>query len=212
MVDVIRLVLGPFDVNCYLVADTVSGEALVIDPALRSEELERSLQNRKLRYIINTHGHFDHIGGNTSLKALYPDVPLIIHEKDAGLMSDPAQNLSAYFMDPVVSIPPDMRIRDEDFLFSLGEVQFETLLLPGHTPGGIALYSEAEQLLFSGDFIFAHSVGRTDMPGGDLAALKQSITRILELPDQTRVYPGHEDPFLLSEFRSNARDIMAMDA
>lgn len=207
-----RIVLGPFDVNCFLVYDTESREAMVIDPGLRSEELEEGLKDKKLKYIINTHGHFDHVGGNTSLKGLFDNVPLIVHELDAPLLSDPTNNLSTYFIEPVVSIPPDFRIHDEDFQFDLGKHHFETLLLPGHTPGGIGLYSENDKVLFSGDFIFNHSVGRTDMPGGDVQALRKSIERILTFPDDVMVYPGHEDIFLLSDFKQEAQEILALES
>ncbi len=212
MLEIKRLVLGPFEVNCYLVTDTLSGEAMIIDPAARSEDLVTQLEDKQLKYIINTHGHFDHIGGNAYLKTQFPQVPLVVHSLDAALLSDPANNLSTYFIEPVVSVPADLIIEGEGYGITLGTHSFTTLLLPGHTPGGIGIYSAGDKMLFSGDFIFPHSVGRTDMPGGDLEDLKKSVLRIVDFADDLMVYPGHEDPFPLSDFKSHYQDILAFEA
>jgi len=109
--------------------------------------------------------------------------------------------LSTLFTNPVISVYADLLLEDESFHPSLGKNIFEIMILPGHSEGGIALYQPDAGILFSGDLIFSHSVGRTDMRGGDENALKASIERIFGLPDTVRVYPGHEDSFFLGDFK-----------
>ncbi len=201
MIQVKTLILGPFDVNCYVVSDELSKECMIIDPADFSPQLEMELEGLELKYIVNTHGHFDHIGGNTRLKSNYKDVPIIIHRDEAKKLNNPELNLSTLFTNPVISVYADLLLENESFEPSLGKNNFKIMILPGHSEGGIALYQPENKLLFSGDLIFSHSVGRTDMPGGNTDAMKQSIDRLLSLPDTVKVYPGHESPFLLGNFR-----------
>jgi glyoxylase-like metal-dependent hydrolase (beta-lactamase superfamily II) len=140
--------------------------------------------------IINTHGHFDHVGANKALKQLL-GVPLYIHQADEMLLSRVSQVAAMYGMAGENSPAPDGYLTDGQ-LISFGDCSICVIHTPGHTPGGCCLYSESEQKLISGDTLFADGVGRTDLPGGSHQQLVDSIrNKLFVLPDQVRVYPGH---------------------
>ncbi|MDI9567594.1 MAG: MBL fold metallo-hydrolase [Bacillota bacterium] len=183
-------VLGELATNCYLVICRDSKEAIVIDPggdpAPVLDELER--EGLKLRYIINTHGHMDHIEGNQSLQEA-TGAPILIHKEDAGMLTSPAQNLSLFVGPELVSPPPGRLLADGDEI-SWGKQSLRVLHTPGHTPGSISLAGGG--VVFSGDTLFARSVGRTDFPGGSMGKLLVGIReKLLALPPETRVLPGH---------------------
>jgi glyoxylase-like metal-dependent hydrolase (beta-lactamase superfamily II) len=207
---------GPFEENCYLVFCPDTFEAAVIDPGGAHEVLARARSLRaRVKWILMTHGHADHIAGNAGLKAALPQAKLAIHEADARMLVDAELNLSAAFGAPTTSPPADLLLRDRDVV-AVGTIRLEVIHVPGHTPGGIAFYSRVEPgrataaeskgpVLFSGDALFRGGIGRVDFPSGSAAQLIESIrTRLLTLPADTIVNPGHgESTTIGEEARSN---------
>ena len=182
--------LPEFGTNTYLVWDEVSKEAILIDPANVSEELLSFIHKKSLvcKYILNTHGHADHIAGNSFFKE-HLNVPLLIHEEDSAMLQNAKQNLSSYIGNDLISPKADLLLHDGDEL-SLGNELGKIIHTPGHTIGGICI--QFSQYLFSGDTLFAESIGRTDFPNGSLKELKKSIQqKLFTLPDETIVLPGH---------------------
>ena len=181
-------IVGDLMVNCYILWS--GNEAGVIDPGGPVEELVQFLAERsfQLKWILNTHGHADHIAGNGDLHQRY-GVPLYIHQADRAMLTSPKANLSAFIGESIVSPDADRVLHDGDQL-SLGDESITVIATPGHTPGGIALYTPG--LLFAGDTLFQESIGRTDFPGGNHHELLASIKeRLFNLPAETVVLPGH---------------------
>jgi hydroxyacylglutathione hydrolase len=189
-----RLILGPFETNCYVVRrDESARGGVIIDPGLDPEELLDFLSRQELQpvAVLLTHGHIDHIAGTAALREHYPQIKLYIHKLDAPMLTNPQTNLSMLTGDTFTAPAADVLLEDGDTIEEAG-VKLKVLHTPGHTPGGICLYAEPEGILFAGDTLFADSVGRTDFPGGSMGQLLTSIQRrLLVLPDTTAVYPGH---------------------
>jgi glyoxylase-like metal-dependent hydrolase (beta-lactamase superfamily II) len=170
--------VGMLGTNCYVVGDKDSGEAAVIDPGLDTEseaqhildEIERN--GLRIKYIINTHGHPDHNGGNQTLRN-NSHAPILIHDADASMLNGP---------------PADRRLSEGDTI-EIGNLKLRVIHTPGHSPGSIALL--AEDYVFSGDTLFAGSIGRYDLPGASLNELVNSLKKLLTLPDHVKVCPGH---------------------
>jgi len=188
------LVLGDYQTNCYCVTSNESaGDCLVIDTGLSPQPLIDHLQKSGLDpvAVIYTHGHLDHTFGVKALRENWPDIKVAIHKNDADMLTDANKNLSAAMGTPLEFSAADIILNDGDEVEFAG-VKLKVIHTPGHTPGGICLYSESEKLLFAGDTLFATSVGRTDFPGGDHDLLITSIkTKLLVLPDEIKVLPGH---------------------
>jgi hydroxyacylglutathione hydrolase len=180
--------LGDLETNCYLVWSGQS--AGVIDPGGPVDAVGAAIDRSglQLQWIVNTHGHGDHIGGNAALQERY-GAPILIHEADREMLFSATANLSVFFGPGVVSPAAAATLTDGEWL-SLGETGFRVIAVPGHTRGGIALYTDG--LLFCGDSLFWESVGRTDFPGGDQRQLISAIRkRLFCLPPETKVFPGH---------------------
>lgn len=189
-----RLILGAFETNCYVVRDSDSAtECLIIDAGLQADRLIDFLGRHKLNpvAVILTHGHADHIAGVALLRQSFPRIKVHIHKLDAQMLTQPEHNLSAFAGEPITTGPADSLLQDGDIIEQAG-VKLQVLHTPGHTPGGICLYSKDEEIVFTNDTLFAESVGRTDFPGGSTSRLIKSIRgKLLTLPEQTKVYPGH---------------------
>ena len=186
--------------NCYIIQDEKSKETMVIDPAGNVEQIVEMLDilQAKLKYIYLTHCHGDHIGGVTELKQRYSG-QIVTQRKDAENLLDVNKNLSYYVISKEMSIQVDARIDDEDLLH-LGDLEFQVIHTPGHTSGGSCLYCEKERLLFSGDTLFRGTWGRTDVPTGDFEDIINSISKkLMILPDDTIVYPGHGKSTMIRE-------------
>jgi glyoxylase-like metal-dependent hydrolase (beta-lactamase superfamily II) len=188
------LVLGDFQTNCYCVRpEEHSDRCLIIDPGLDAAPLVQFLEETGLEpeMIVLTHGHVDHVAGVEMLRRRWPSVRVAIHRDDAEMLTDPHRNLSMLAGTRVAARPPEI-IFDKEGPLELVRMTFQLLHTPGHTPGGICLYSESEGLAFVGDTLFAGSIGRTDFENGSYEQLIKSIhTKLLTLPEQTRIYPGH---------------------
>jgi hydroxyacylglutathione hydrolase len=184
-------VVGPLQVITYLAACPESGEALLIDPGGPAPQLAARLAKEgwRLKWIVNTHGHADHIAGN-ELWAAQTGAPIVIHPLDWDFFRRPEMQAAARSE----GFPPlaraDRLVNDGDHL-DLGREQARVLHTPGHTPGAICVYFPGH--LFSGDTLFVGAAGRTDLPGGSLETLIASLeAKIMPLPDDTRVWPGHD--------------------
>jgi glyoxylase-like metal-dependent hydrolase (beta-lactamase superfamily II) len=203
MLKVLKLPVELLGSNCYLAWDTENNEAVVIDPGGEADRIIQAVDKRKLnlRYILNTHGHGDHIAVNGKLKTRY-GVPLLIHQADAPMLTDPNLNMSAVYGFPVASPEQDgFLVPGEKVAF--GGLSLEIIATPGHSPGGVSFYSEG--VVFSGDALFFGSIGRFDLPDGDGELLIRSIKEnLLTLPEDTQVFPGHgQNTTIGMEKRSN---------
>ena len=178
--------------NCYIILDEESKETMVIDPAGEVEKIVEliNIMDGKLKYIYLTHCHGDHIMGVTELKNRVGG-KILIHRDDSEGLNNQEINLAPYIGIGTIELEADSRIDDGD-LIHLGNLQFKVLHTPGHTKGGTCLYCEKEHCLFSGDTIFRGTWGRTDLPTSNREDIIKSIeTKIMTLPDETIVYPGH---------------------
>lgn len=187
---VVRLPVGVYAANCYIVYDEDIHEAVVIDPGGAGDEILDKLNelNLKVKYIILTHGHGDHIGGVEDVRK-GTSAPVLIHEDDAELLKDDTRNLSSMMIMGSVEVIPDKLLKDGEKLV-LGDYTINIIHTPGHTPGGISI--KIEDNLFTGDTLFAGSIGRTDFEGSSYEDIISSIKKKLILyPDDTAIYPGH---------------------
>lgn len=178
--------------NSYIVCDEESKEAMVIDPGGEPEKIAEVLDilGASLKYIFVTHCHADHIGGIAELKKLKGGKILISRSDAEGLYNEEI-NLAYYINMEKPELEADSRVDDDD-LIHVGNIEFKVIATPGHTKGGLCLYSEKEKLVFTGDTLFSGTWGRTDLPTGSFVEIITSITnRLMTLPDHTIVYPGH---------------------
>ena len=181
--------------NCYIVEDENTKETMVIDPGGDVDSIIELLDilDAKLKYIYLTHCHGDHIAGTKELKEKKGG-KILIHRFDADGLHDSSINLRKYIGLTSENLEADSIVDDND-LIHIGELEFRVIHTPGHTKGGSCLYCEEEKLLFSGDTLFKGTWGRTDLPTSDFVSIINSITnKLLVLPDETIVYPGHGQP------------------
>ena len=185
------VVVGPVDVNCYVLKDKATGKGAVIDPGGHVERIMSLINDMKadIAEIIITHGHFDHIGALDELRNAV-GCGASIHELDAEMLLKSRKNLSIFMGTDAIFRPAERLLKDGDVI-RFGESFLKVIHTPGHTSGGICLY-DGDKVLFSGDTLFAGSVGRSDFPGGDHYQLIESVVKALaEVKDETVVYPGH---------------------
>lgn len=185
------LTVGALGTNCFIMINTETGEAVVIDPGAQAERIRRivSDQNAQICAILLTHGHFDHIGAADELRRNF-GCPVYALEEEREVLSSERMNLSPQFSEGI-KLEADIWLHDGETVSCAG-ISFEVIATPGHTPGGCCFYVKEEGLLFAGDTLFAGSVGRTDFPGGSMQQLTASVeNRLFCLPDDTRVLPGH---------------------
>ena len=202
--------VGMLEENCYLYACQKTREAVIIDPGDEAPRILAAIEELALipKYIINTHGHFDHILAIDAISGVYP-VPLAIHPADVPLYNDELASQQFGLPLPLVRRKPDILLQEGDQI-SFGTLTLEVLHTPGHTPGGICLVSQS-YCVFSGDTLFYRGIGRTDLAGGDYQQIEQSIrNKLYTLEDELVVFPGHgqsttiieekyENPFVIAE-------------
>ncbi len=184
------LPVGPIMANCFIVGCKETLEAVVIDPGDEAEKILGLVAelDLKVRFIINTHGHFDHVSANKGVNAA-TKAPILIHALDAPMLEKISASAANWGLSAENSPSPDRTIDDGDTI-TFGKITFKVIHTPGHTPGGISLFADGH--VFVGDTLFAGSIGRTDFPGGDFETLKSSIQdKLFGLGDDVRVYTGH---------------------
>jgi glyoxylase-like metal-dependent hydrolase (beta-lactamase superfamily II) len=193
----------PFQENAYVARLDGRDDCLVIDPGLEPEKILAHLTEHRLvpAAILNTHGHSDHIAGNAVLKQQWPDCPVVIGATEAPKLTDPSLNLSAVFGVGLISPPADVTVHDGD-TYSAAGFDLEVRHIPGHSAGHVVFLwtHHNPYLAFVGDVIFAGSIGRTDLPDGDLQQLLSGIReKLFTLPDETVLLSGHGPPTTVGE-------------
>ncbi len=188
----VQIVVGSYQVNCYVVSCTQTKQCAIIDPGGESEKIVQYIEKHGLHpaYILNTHGHADHIVANTELKKVF-NVPVCMHKKDVLYFIQPdIQKVSEKELGLTAPSGADILLEDNQKI-EVGNLTIQTLHTPGHTPGSVCYL--VDNCLFTGDTLFVGDVGRTDLSGGSLETLLQSIEeKILPLPNKTTVLPGHD--------------------
>ena len=198
-------VIGDIHTNCYILTDEASGESAAVDCAMFDADYEALLKSAgvsSLKYILLTHGHFDHVSGVKRLKDACGG-QIVIHQEDAACLTDPKKSLSSYVryaeLEPVT---PDLLV-DEGSELLLGSTKITVMHTPGHTPGSVCYLTEGK--MFCGDTLFRQSMGRTDLPGGSTLTLLMSLSRIGRMEGEYDIYPGHGETTTLAYEKRNNR-------
>ncbi len=188
-----HLILGAFETNCYILRNAESAkDCLVIDTGLQDDQLVGFLKQHNLNplAVVLTHGHPDHAAGVAALRESFPEIKVYIHKLDAEMLTDASSDLGILIGGVSGTAPADVLLEEEGVI-EHADIKLQVLHTPGHTSGGICLYSQEEGIVFTDDTLFADSVGRTDL-GGNMPQLIKSIReKLFTLPDDTKVYPGH---------------------
>lgn len=195
--------VGPMQVNCYILACAQEGLAIIIDPGDQPSKIRAVLNQHRLKpaMVINTHGHYDHIGSDDEF-----GVTVYVHKKDLSMLVDARKNLSASFA-LAYKVGSEIKTLEDKEIIKLDCLELEVIHLPGHTPGGIGLLMRKPQMdiLFTGDTLFCQGVGRWDLPGGSQQLLEEAIReRLFVLPINTKVYPGHGSATTIGREKSNS--------
>lgn len=196
---VFQIPVNPFQMNSYIYFDENTKEGVIFDPAVYTSEEEEQIKKLiedngiKIKYIINTHGHIDHILGNKFAKE-YFNVPILMNEKDMPFYKGVEKQKELYGLD-FPALPPIDEFIDENSKISFGDIEFKILYTPGHSPGSLTFIDDKNKNIFCGDVIFKDSIGRTDLPFGDTDTLMNSIENILlpQVEDDYTLHPGHMD-------------------
>ena len=197
-----QMSVGPLQVNCFIVACRRTSEAAVIDPGEEGERILHFAEKKglKIRKVVNTHGHFDHIGANQHIIEM-TGAELLIHADDLPLLQNARSHAEVYGLAVAASPEPD-RLLDQGDNVQVGDLTFKVFHVPGHSPGGICLMAEGH--LFVGDVLFSGSIGRTDLPGGDFDSLVKGVReRLFALSEETIVHPGHGPDTTIARERQN---------
>jgi hydroxyacylglutathione hydrolase len=187
-----EMAVGPLSVNCFVLGCENSHDGIVVDPGGDVDLIEQAVRKHglKISTIINTHGHFDHVGGNRRAVASF-GARLLIHQADAFLLGKVAEVAGMYGMAGENSPEPDEFLYD-GMEITFGDYTLKVLHTPGHSQGGCCLYIKNENKIITGDTLFADSIGRTDLPGGSHEQLLESVRiKLFALPDDVIAYPGH---------------------
>lgn len=182
-----KIIVGDLEENCYLIADDKTRNCIIIDPGAEDERIKKIIAENKLspRFIINTHGHADHIGADDKF-----GLPVYIHRLDAQCLTDPGKNLSYFTGEPFALSVSQVKVLEHGDKIELDSLSLKVIHTPGHTPGGISL--KLDKVVFTGDTLFFGGIGRTDFPGSSEQQLLVSIRdRLLSLNDETVIHPGH---------------------
>ena len=196
--------VGPLACNCTILGDEETREVIVIDPGDEVGRIHRRLSELGLavKQILVTHAHIDHVGGALKLKQL-TGAPIYLNENDLPLLRMMEAQAAWLGINPPETAPPDESLKD-GLVVGLKHYPAQVLHTPGHTQGSVCLHFAPLKLLVAGDTLFAGSIGRTDLPGGDFGQIIDSLhSRVLSLPDETRVLPGHGPATTVGEERSN---------
>jgi len=197
-----KVMTGSMLANCYIIADEETKEAAIIDPSAEGEEILKVIGDNhlKVKYIINTHGHMDHIGANAEIKEV-TGAKILIHEDDRNLLSSPVKNLAIFWGKMTKSPPADRLLKDGEII-SLGQLRLKVIHTPGHTRGSICLL--VDRRLFTGDTLLRNTIGRADLPGASEKILVQCIKeKLLPLEDEIKIYPGHEEETTIGREKRN---------
>jgi len=186
-----QFISPPLRNNVYLVWDDATAQAAVIDPAMAAEDIRFYASPRRIRieFIINTHAHFDHVWENAKLKKI-TGAKLCIGREDVPMLENVQDLIPPHIRQPLEKAVPDVLLKEGDSIV-FGKESLSVLHTPGHTPGSICLYHEKSKTLFTGDTVFAGTYGRTDLPNSDPGAMQKSLARIMQLPPETHILPGH---------------------
>lgn len=177
--------VGTFEVNCSIMCE--NGKAWIVDPGSEGPRIVELLARKGLKpaAILLTHAHFDHIGAIPFLQQAFPHLPVLVHPNDAAVITDQRNQCPPDY--PPIAMPDNI----VSSVATVGLANVDIIETPGHTPGGVCYHFKDLKLLLSGDTLFCGSVGRTDLPGGDMATLMNSLRKLMQLPDETTVVPGH---------------------
>ncbi len=197
--------------NSYLLLDEKSGEAAIVDPGQFTGEIEQAANEQKIKYIILTHGHFDHILGAYYIKQT-SGAQVAIHTLDAPCLYDSEKSLASNYEEITQQpVQADLLLNEGDILY-LGESEIRVMHTPGHTIGSVCLIIESEKTIITGDTLFCLTVGRTDFEGGSLSALVESVKRLVELSGDYRILPGHNRETTLNGERTRNRFIRRLES
>ena len=207
----IKLELGIFKVNCYILS--LDNANVIIDPGAEFTVIKKNLEKSGIKpdFILNTHGHYDHIGAVKDI-VFYYKIPFYIHEFEQQIITDPKKNFSSFFGENELSLETYNLIKNGyyDYFSGLG---IEIINVPGHTPGSIML--RVGNILFTGDLLFKGAIGRTDLPGGNIIQIKKSLAKVKKMNGKFTIHPGHgPDSTLEYELKTNyylRNDFFIMD-